>query len=103
MRPFISYIFIFSLLFMGMEEALHSAAGEHSNGSDYAHFLDGDDSLSMEEDEAGHCPNCCHGYIGGITARNPIFNCDIANPQFAFYQLHFLNYSQAPPTPPPNA
>ncbi len=33
----------------------------------------------------------------------PVLNSDMANQQFASYQPHFLNFSQAPPTPPPNA
>ena len=40
LRPFISYVFIFSLLFMGIEGAVDSAGGEHPHGDDYSHVLD---------------------------------------------------------------
>jgi hypothetical protein len=102
LRPFISYVFIFSLLFMGIEGAVDSAGGEHPHGDDYSHVLDSVDSLSLDSDYDGHCSHCCHGHAGSIAGHGPALNCDMAHQQFAFYQPHFLNFSQAPPTPPPN-
>jgi len=103
-KPFVCYLFIFSLLFMGIESAVDSTGGEHPHGDEYAHVLDSGDSLSMDShDDDGHCSHCCHGHTGSIAGHIPVLNSDMANQQFASYQPHFLNFSQAPPTPPPNA
>jgi hypothetical protein len=101
-RPFISYLFIFSLLFMGIESAVDAAGGEHPHGDQYAHSLDIDDPASLEaHDDEGHCTHCCHGHTGSIVGHITVLNCDMTHQQLAFYRPHFLNFSQAPPTPPP--
>jgi len=103
LRPFVSYLFIFSLLFMGIESAVDIAGGEHPHGDDYAHVMDSDDLHESGADtNSDHCSHCCHGHTGSITSNIPVLNCDITGQQFAIYQPHFLNFSQAPPTPPPN-
>ena len=101
-KPFICYLFIFSLLFMGIESAVDSTGGEHPHGNDYAHVLDSNDPLPLDSDDDSHCSHCCHGHAGSIAGHIPVLNGDITNQHIAFYQPHFLNFSQAPPTPPPN-
>jgi len=102
-RPFIYYLFIFSLLFMGIESAVDIAGGEHPHGDEYAHILDSEDSHSSDSTtDDDHCSHCCHSHTGSIAGHISALNCDMARQQFFFYQPHFLNFSQAPPTPPPN-
>lgn len=102
LRPFISYVFIFSLLFMGIESAIDSTGGEHPHGDDYAHVLDSDAPLPLDADDNNdHCSHCCHGHTGSIAGNITVLNCDMTHQQLAFYRPHFLNFSQAPPTPPP--
>lgn len=89
---------------MGIESAVDSVGGEHPHGDEYAHVLDSSDSLSIDShDDDGHCSHCCHGHASGIVTHISVANCDITDQRFAFYQSHFINFSQAPPTPPPNA
>ncbi len=104
-RYSILYLFIFSLLFMGIEGAIDSlGGGEHTHGDDHAHVLDNDESLSIDSDaDSNHCSHCCHGHTGSIEGNITILKCDMSDQQFAFYQPHILNFAQAPPTPPPNA
>ncbi|WP_268905121.1 hypothetical protein [Dasania phycosphaerae] len=51
LRPVILYLFVFSLLFMGIEGAVDSVDGEHPLGEKYAHILDSSDSLSPDVDD----------------------------------------------------
>ena len=103
LRYFILYLFIFSLLFTGVEGAIDSLSGEHPHGDDYTHVLDNDDPLSIDSgSDSSHCSHCCHGHTGSIAGNITILNCDMTDQQFAFYQPHTLNFAQAPPTPPPN-
>ena len=44
-KPFVCYLFIFSLLFMGIESAVDSTGGEHPHGDEYVHVLDSGDPL----------------------------------------------------------
>ena len=101
LRPFVSYLFIFSLLFMSIESAVDIAGGEHPHGDDYAHVMDSDDL--HESDADTDSDHCCHGHTGSIANTTPVLNCEVTEQQFVHYQPHFLNFSQAPPTPPPNA
>ena len=90
---------------MGIEGAVDSIGGEHPHGNDYAHVLDSDDQHSSDSNsdtDNDHCSHCCHGHTSSITGHTPALNCDMTKQQLAFYQPHFLNFSQAPPTPPPN-
>jgi len=101
-RLFISYLFIFSLLFMGIESAVDAAGGAHPHAGEYALSLGIDDPTSLEaHDDEGHCSHCCHGHAGSIAGNITTLNCDIADQRIAFYQPLFLNFSEAPPTPPP--
>jgi len=104
LRPFISYLFVFSLLFMGIEGAIDSAAGEHPQGEGYAHILDSDNSPSPDlEGNDNHCQHCCHGHCSSATSGNlTVMNFDMTNQRFPIYEPHALNSAQAPPTPPPN-
>jgi len=87
---------------MGIESAVDSVGGEHPHGDDYAHVLDNDDTLSLDSDTNNdHCSHCCHGHTGSITGNITVLNCDMTHQQLTFYRPHFLNFSQAPPTPPP--
>ncbi|MBQ0748470.1 MAG: hypothetical protein KBT73_18350 [Marinobacter sp.] len=104
LRPFIAYLFIFSLLFMGIEGALVSSGGEHPHGDEYAHVLDSDDSTSTDtQGDNNHSSHCYHGHAGSIAGHCTVLNCDLAGHQFPFYQQNINNFAQAPPTPPPNA
>ncbi len=87
---------------MGIESAVDSIGGEHPHGDDYAHIEDSNDPLSLDSDDDEHCSHCCHGHAGSIAGHIPVLSCDITDQLIAFYQPHFLNLSQAPPTPPPN-
>ena len=72
LRPFVSYLFIFSLLFMGIESAVDIAGGEHPHGDDYAHVMDSDDLHESDADtNSDHCSHCCHGHTGSITSNIP--------------------------------
>lgn len=93
---------------MGIESAIDSTGGEHPHGDDYAHVLDSDAPLPLDadadadaDDNNDHCSHCCHGHTGSIAGNITVLNCDITHQQLAFYRPHFLNFSQAPPTPPP--
>ena len=89
---------------MGIESAVDSTGGEHPHGDEYVHVLDSGEPLSIDShDDYGHCSHCCTGHASSIVSHVPALNCDMTDQQFAFYQPHFLNFSQAPPTPPPNA
>lgn len=104
MRPFISYLFIFSLLFMSIEGVANSMGEEHPHGEEYTHNLDSDDSTSTNVDSNGnHCQHCCHGHCINILGHLIIMNCDVTDQRFSIYEPYILNFSQAPPTPPPNA
>ena len=102
LRPFISYLFIFSLLFMGIEGPVDSVDGEHPLGEKYAHILDSSDSLSPDvDDNDNRCQHCCHGHCINISGHLTIMNCDMTDQRFSAYDPHTLNFAQAPPTPPP--
>ena len=102
LRPFISYLFTFSLLFMGIEGAVDSVGGEHPHGEEYAHVLDSDDSPSPDsEGNDNHCQHCCHGHTSSISGHLTAMNCDVTDQRFSIYEPHILNFAQAPPTPPP--
>ena len=103
-KPLICYLFIFSVLFMGIESAVDSSGAEPPHGDEYAHVLDSNDPLSLDSgDNSGHCSHCCHGHTGNIAGNISVHDRDMTDQQFAFYQPHALSFSQAPPTPPPNA
>lgn len=88
---------------MGIESAVDTVGGEHPHGDDYAHVLDSDGLNESDSDaDSEHCSHCCHGHTGSITGHSSALSCDMNGQQFAFYQPHLLNFSQAPPTPPPN-
>ena len=97
------YLFVISLLLMGIESTFDIASGEHPHGDDYAHVMDSDVQHESDSDtESEHCSHCCHGHTGSIASTISVLNCDINGQLFAFYQPNLLNLSQAPPTPPPN-
>lgn len=102
LRPVILYLFVFSLLFMGIEGAVDSVDGEHPLGGKYAHILDSSDSLSPDvDDNDNRCQHCCHGHCINISGHLTIMNCDMTDQRFSAYDPHTLNFAQAPPTPPP--
>ncbi len=102
LRPFISYLFIFSLLFMGIEGAVDSVGEEHPHGEEYAHVLDSDDSPPPDlEGNDSHCQHCCHGHCSNISGHLTVMNYDVTDQRFSIYEPHILNFAQAPPTPPP--
>ena len=100
LRPFISYLFILSLLFMGIEGAVDSVGVEHPHGDEYAHVLDSDDSDL--EGNSSHCQHGCHGHWSCILGRLTVMNDDATDQKFPIYEPHVLKLAQAPPTPPPN-
>ena len=101
-RRLISCLFIISLLFVGVEGAMDSVAGEHPHDSDSTQLsADTGDIPSIDID--GHCEHCHHAqisYIGGEIVA--IHIVDIGQQRFSLYSLNITNSAQAPPTPPPN-
>lgn len=88
---------------MGIEGMIDSTKGEHLHGEEHVHVsVDfGDPSTGIGEDD--HCSHCCHTHTAGMAMSLLKLSCDIEDQQIVFYQSHFLNISQAPPTPPPTA
>ena len=101
-RNFICYVFVLSLLTLGVERAIDSVGGDHPHGEDIAHLVHGEITESLELHDDGHCANCCHGHAGNIDNQIAPANCKSPSQQIASYQPRFENLSQAPPTPPPN-
>lgn len=88
---------------MGAENSVDNVGGGHHVDA-HAHALDGHDLHESDtHSDNEHCSHCCHGHTGSIANNTLTLSCEITGQQFAHYQPHFLNFSQAPPTPPPNA
>jgi len=104
-RPFISYLFIFSMLFMSVESAVDSIGGEHPHGGEYAHLLDTDNSTPTPYPETNdnHCQQCCHGHCSNISGHIAAINLGMKDQRFSVYEPNVQKLGQAPPTPPPTA
>ena len=106
-RTSISCLFIFSLLFMGIESAMDFPGETHPHGGELAHVLDSDHPATPDaqiDDSQGnndHCSHCCHGHAGSIASQLPVLSCDLTGQKFSFNQIRVDNFAQAPPTPPP--
>ena len=89
---------------MGIENAVDTVGGTHPHGSDSTHIVESEVLQMSESDtDASHCSLCCHGHTVSGVGQLSVLNCVVPNQQFALYQPYILNFSQAPPTPPPNA
>lgn len=101
-KPLICYLFVFSMLFMSVEGAYDASSGEHPHHDSAVHTVDsGTPSLDAHDGE-GQCSDCCHGHASSITGHLPKSLCESNVQQIVFFQPHFKNIPQAPPTPPPN-
>ncbi|MBV1929092.1 MAG: hypothetical protein KUG81_06225 [Gammaproteobacteria bacterium] len=105
-RRLISCLFIISLLFVGLEGAMDSVAGEHPHDSDSTQLAaDTGDIPSIDIDgDSGHCQHCHHASANCISDEMVALHFpDINQQRFSLYSLNITNSAQAPPTPPPNA
>ena len=88
---------------MGVEGVVDSAQGEHLHTDGHNHMVEGADQASIDTDDEEHCSHSCHSHTVSLGTSALTFYSDISDEQVGFYQPHFLNFSQAPPTPPPTA
>ena len=103
LRSFVSYLFIISLLFMGIESMVDPVTDDHLHGDASTHFSDNDNSISTDsEDNSDHCQHCCHGHTSCFSEPLIAISDDAISQQISFYNLQLTSFAQAPPTPPPN-
>lgn len=100
-KSLVCYLFIFTLLFTGIESAVDSAAGELHRGESYAHILDSDFSYGFtsnvevdstvtdplnQEDSCGsflHCHNHgCHCYLTENFMQLGVTNTKLLQPDY---------------------
>ena len=111
MRISLSHIVILALLFSSLEGVTDVVVDGMPHGDDVAHqsefghaLEDHDGSVPDSELDGEHCKHCCHSHSSTISALvvtsiAPVKTGDRrSNPK-----SYILNFSQAPPTPPPNA
>jgi len=104
-RRLIACLFIISLLFVGVEGAMDSVAGEHPHDGEFTQLAADIDDISLIDidDGSGHCQHCHHASASCISDEIvAIHFFDIGPQRFSRYSLNFTNSAQAPPTPPPN-
>lgn len=103
MKSYVRYMFVFLMLFTSMEGAIDLAPAEHMHTDGHTHVEAGLDHVSTDADDEEHCSHSCHSHTASLLANLLTHYDDTADEQIDFYQSHFLNFSQAPPTPPPTA
>lgn len=97
------------MLFMSVDSAADLVIQGHPHGDNGTHINSEADGATQpptsdNEPQADHCERCCHGHsasaIVQISAMTALpMNSDRC---LSLASQHF-NFSQAPPTPPPNA
>lgn len=75
----------------------------HSHGNEYAHQVDNDkQSWGETDDDSDHGQHCCHAHASFTAGHLTAMSCNTPNLKVSFNRPHTLNFTQAPPTPPPN-
>jgi len=108
MRLIFGYILVLSMLSMNMEAFvdaqllghIHSEEQSHSLNSSSDNFHDADQSETVDSE----CGHCCHGHSNSVVTKHSGFS--IANYDLVSridHSSQFKNFTQSPPTPPPNA
>lgn len=109
MKLFVCQILVLSMLVLGFESSADMANEGHPidpEGSHHSEVLHDSpaDSGGDPEPDSENCEHCCHGHTAGIstraTANSIVFIVSGHEPSRA---SQYLNFAQAPPTPPPNA
>ncbi len=111
MRSFWCLTVVISVLFASMDSAMDTAfdglphGDETAHLNEFGHSLDAHDgTLSDTELDGEHCDHCCHGHSASITSLSVAAHLPpTADSYVARGARHLRNFSQAPPTPPPNA
>lgn len=113
MHRAIHTLLLFSLFFASMDGAIDIAKSGHPHGDAAIQQVEnsgvGSSSGLQGHDDGGrltpsHCEHCCHGHAFVVlpNADAAQYLCG-AIPHRPFITASILNFSQAPPTPPPNA
>ena len=111
MRTLIGHIVIFSVLFLSLEGATDVAIDGVPHGDEGAHLSEfghpleeHDGSVPDSQLDGDHCEHCCHGHSSTIVSQLASINAPlIASGHRAEKKDRVRNFTQAPPTPPPNA
>lgn len=112
MHRLIHMLLLVSLLFASIDGAIDIAKAGHPHEDAASQQMaladtaaddleDGDNGRTSAPD---HCEHCCHGHASVVmpNAQPPHFGRG-ATSHGRIANASFLNFSQAPPTPPPNA
>lgn len=111
MRFIFIHVLMLSVLLAGVEGAMDIALdgvphdGELSHLEDFGHPLDAhEDGKPGGELDEKHCAHCCHGHSAGLATQfvpslSPLWDSG----RLGDCSSYILSFSQAPPTPPPNA
>lgn len=111
MRVVFLHILMLSVLLTGVEGAMDIDVdgvphdGELSHLEDFGHPLDAhEDGKPGGELDEKHSTHCCHGHFTGmVTQLVPPVSPRCVSGRLSDCSNHILSFSQAPPTPPPNA
>lgn len=111
MRTFLSHIVVLALLFSSLEGVTDVVVDGMPHGDDVSHqsefghaLGEHDGSVPDTDLDDEHCKHCCHSHSSTmsalvVTSIDSVRTGDRrSNPT-----SYILNFSQAPPTPPPNA
>ena len=100
-RTGLTYLFVFFLLFNGLEGVIESAQARHVHESGNAVDLQGSEQHQLD-DSGDHYTHCCHAHA--VTMENQLDKMDVSTVEqpFLIQPDHLKNYAQGPPTPPPN-
>ncbi len=113
MKSFWYILVSISVLFTSVESAadllidggLPHADDVAAHESEFGHSLeDHEDETSSVDLDDEHCKHCCHGHSAGVTGQFTSMTTSFVASEHTVGRSEFvLNFSQAPPTPPPNA
>ena len=109
MRSIFGYFLVLSMLIMNMEAFIDVQLLGHSHDGEQSHSLNVssinlDDSGQSDTSDNDFCGHCCHGHSNSIVSKNTGFSVASHNLETRIDPpSQFKDFTQRPPTPPPNA